>query len=105
MGPTCRRVNLLTTLSTANLDGIGDGGVAKERRSSVDGATLGDSPLSKACRNDGIAGGIPAVEIPLVEVDTFGRFGIDDGDETERGGGNSLPTGKGNLPPRDGKTF
>jgi hypothetical protein len=96
---------LLTTLSTANLDGIGEGGVANERRSSGDGVTLGDSPLSKACKNEGIAGGSPAVERPLDEVDTFGRLGIDDGEEADRGGGKSLPTGKGNFPLSDGKTF
>ena len=89
------------TLSTATFDGTGDDvGVAKERRSSGVGGGFGDSPLSNACKNDGMGAGSP--DAP---PEGIGSCGICTADGADRAGGNSFPTGRLSFPPSDGKTF
>ena len=109
LGPTCLRVNLLTTLSTANLEGIGEAGGANERLSSavgIGGWPVGDSPLSKAWRKDGMGpGGQDPVDVRATDDETIGSGGMLDDVDTDIGGGKSLPTGSGNFPPKDGNTF
>jgi hypothetical protein len=104
------------TLSTATFDGSGefDDGAGNDRPSDVTGGAgppgaggvaAGDSPLSKACKKDGMAGaGMPAPGF----VTIGGMPGIGDGPAVDIGGGKSLPTGRLgrlSLPLSEGNTF
>ena len=91
------------TLSTATFDGTGDNvGAVNERRCSsvvVGTAGFGGSPLSSACKNDGIgadsAGFTPAV------IGSVGNDTVADG--ADSAGGKIFPVGI--FPPRDGNMF
>ena len=90
------------TLSTAIFDGTGDNvGAANDRRSSDDVGTaaFGGSPLSSACKNDGMgadSAGFPPAAIGSVGKDT-------DADGADSAGGNILPPSDGNMFGKNGK--
>jgi hypothetical protein len=50
-------------------------------------------------------GGQDPAEVSPPDDETIGSGGKFDEEETDIGGGKSLPTGRGNFPPKDGKTF